>query len=485
MFGHLRQGKLAYQLIPDNNHSMTEPSSSDLRRHAESILDIPRELHNYQWEGVSFLYRSTTALLADEMGLGKTVQTSVALALLMYARKDIRRALIVVPSSLIMNWISELAMWAPSLTVRRVQGNLHERETSYMLPIPVLVSSYEQIRQDGLDRIPSDCFDIVILDEAQRIKNRHSTTALACQLLPRKYAWALSATPLENSIEDVISILGFLDPSVSSDLPANQLPNKLETMMLRRRKTEVRKELPPVIIQDLKLELTLPQRKRYDEIWENRAKAVETDRQDAGVVLLGLLTRLKIICNLDINTGASSKLNALREICDGVEDGGRILVFSQFVETLEWISARISLPSDFLTGKMPINARQSSIDRFKQEPAPRLLFISLRAGGTGLNLEEASQVVIFDRWWNPAVEMQAIHRAHRFSREKPLHVVRFLMSDTIEEHIASILESKESLFEDVVESPETRTRDFTIQEMMRILDLSGKDIFIPQCETKE
>ena len=137
------------------------------------------------------------------MGLGKTVQTSVALVLLMNACKDIRRALIVAPSSLTMNWMLELETWAPSLTVRRVQGDSCDREAFYLLPIPVLVSSYEQIRQDGLDRIPSNSFDLVILDEAQRIKNQHSTTALACRLLPRKRAWALSATPLENNTQDV------------------------------------------------------------------------------------------------------------------------------------------------------------------------------------------------------------------------------------------------------------------------------------------
>ena len=195
---------------------------------------------------------------------------------------------------------------------------------------------------------------------------------------------------------------------------------------------------------------------------------------------MGLITRLKIICNLDIDAGVSSKLNALRDICYGAEEGARILVFSQFVETLKWISARISLPSDLLTGSMSVEERQSAMDRFKMDPAPRVLFVSLRAGGVGLNLEEATQVVIFDRWWNPAVEMQAIYRAHRFSREKPLHVVRFLVAHTIEERIASILGCKENIFEDVIESQETRTQQFTIQEMMKILQLSVRSIFLSQ-----
>lgn len=219
---------------------MTTTGALELRRRAEDVLGVPRRLHDYQWEGVAFLYRSRAALLADEMGLGKTVQASVALALLLSTRNDINRALVVAPASLTTNWMSELATWAPSLTVRRVLGDSQDREAFYLLPIPVLVSSYEQIRQDGLDRIPSHSFDIVILDEAQRIKNRHSATALACRLLPRNCSWALSATPLENDARDVASILGFLDPSAPSDLSGPRLSAMLETMMLRRRKTEVR-----------------------------------------------------------------------------------------------------------------------------------------------------------------------------------------------------------------------------------------------------
>ncbi len=456
-----------------------------LRRRAEVMLGVPRKLHDYQWEGVAFLYRSQSALLADEMGLGKTVQASVALVLLMNACKDIRRALIVAPSSLTMNWMLELEIWAPSLTVRRVHGGPRDREAFYLLPIPVLVSSYEQIRQDGLDRIPANSFDLVILDEAQRIKNRHSATALACRLLPRKIAWALSATPLENDTQDVTSILGFLDASIPSDLPPSQLSTQLETMMLRRRKAEVRSELPPVILQDLKLELTPPQKTQYDDVWESRQRAVDTSSQDTGAALLGLITRLKIICNQDIEADASSKLNALQEICYGAEEKARILVFSQFVETLKWISDRISLPSDLLIGATPADERQAVINRFKINPTPRILFISLRAGGVGLNLGEATQVVIFDRWWNPSVEMQAIYRAHRFSRKNPLHVVRFIVAHTIEERIAAILDRKENLFEDVIESPETHTRNFSVQEMMRILELSVQEISLPQNKTKD
>ena len=455
----------------------------ELRRRAEKMLGVPRNLHDYQWEGVSFLYRSRAALLADEMGLGKTVQAAVALALLLSARNGIDRALVVAPASLTANWMSELETWAPSLTVRRLQGDQRDREAHYLLPIPVLVGSYEQIRQDGLDRIPSKTFDVVILDEAQRIKNRYSTTSLACRLLPRKCSWALSATPLENNARDVESILGFLDPAIRSDLSGQRLSTTLESMMLRRRKREVRGELPPVIMQDLQLDLSPAQRARYDRLWASRREAAVASPQDAGVVLLGLITRLKIVCNLDADM--SSKLDALREICNGAGPGARILVFSQFVETLKWISDRIPLPSALLTGAMSASERRAAMGRFKTGSTPCVLFVSLRAGGVGLNLGEASHVVVFDRWWNPAVEMQAIYRAHRFDRDEPLHVVRFLVTDTIEERIAAILDSKESMFEAIVESAETKAPGFTVRELMQILELSAGDVFPVQHETED
>ena len=457
------------------------PSDACLAASPESRREsdlTPRTLHHYQREGISFLCRSTSALLADEMGLGKTAQAAVALAILLDGQHGVNRALIVAPASLTTNWMMELATWAPSLAALRVQGAAAAREAFYLLPIPVLVSSYEQIRHDGLDRIPADTFDIVVLDEAQRIKNKNSATALACRLLPRKRAWALSATPLENNEDDVVSILAFLDSSIGDDLSKASLAEKLQAMMLRRRKSDVRAELPPVILQDLKLDLLKPQRDKYDDLWVNRAvtfSAPVADK-DIGVALLGLITRLKLVCNFDAHTNASSKLDALKEINEGAGKSARILIFSQFVETLRWLSDRIQLPHDLLTGSMSLPERQAVIDRFRSEAAPRGLLVSLRAGGVGLNLGEATHVVLFDRWWNPAVEIQAIYRAHRFERDEPLHVVRFLVADSIEERIATILERKEYLFDAIVGSTETASHRFTKRELMQILELAAGDI---------
>ncbi len=449
-----------------------------LRQMAEEELGVPATLRDYQWEGVAFLYRARGALLADEMGLGKTVQAAVALALLLRRDNGIRRVLIVAPASLTTNWLREIHAWAPSVTVRRVRGRASDREAYYLLPIPVLIASYEQIRQDGLDRIPSGTFDLVVLDEAQRIKNRNSATALACLLLPRTRAWALSATPLENDETELRTLLEFLE----SDGPvrrvhSGELQKDLDRLMLRRRKSAVRAELPPVLIQDLPMDLSAEQRAEYDEVWTTRTDLVRQHNEDGDTAaLLGLLTRLKLVCNFDSSMSVSSKLDSLRVLCHAAGSSARILVFSQFVRTLEAISTRLDLATGLVTGSMPLVEREAAMDRFRGGRAPRVLLVSLRAGGVGLNLGEASHVVLFDRWWNPAVEMQAIFRAHRFEREAPLHVIRFLVQDSIEVRIASILEEKARLFEDVVESSGMAGKAFTKQELMSILGLSTGDL---------
>ena len=179
------------------------------------------------------------------------------------------------------------------------------------------------------------------------------------------------------------SILSFLDPSFGQYLSKTHLAEKLGAMMLRRRKAEVRAELPPVILQDLTLDLLAPQREKYDELWANRAATVgaAVAGKDISAALLGLITRLKIVCNFDAAANASAKLDALKTINEGAGESARILVFSQFVETLRWIADRIELPHDLLTGSMSLAERQVAIDRFKTESAPRYLLASLRAGG--------------------------------------------------------------------------------------------------------
>ena len=444
----------------------------DLRRLAERRLEIPKSLHSYQWEGVSFLYRSTGALLADEMGLGKTVQTAVAIALLLETTSSIQRVLIITPSSLTLNWINEISIWTPNVVARLVAGNSDDRAAFYALPIPVLVASYDQIRRDGFDRVPQNTFDLVVIDEAQRIKNRKSATSLACRLLQRKRSWALSATPLENQLDDIATILGFIVPPLELVNTRTSIDNKLRASMLRRRKIDVRGELPPVILQDIHLNLENEQRACYEDLWAQRSKYLSNSKREDIAELLGLITKLKVICNFDEDSGTSVKLDALTTFLDSVGKTGRTIVFSQFVRTLQWISQRLSTNHELLTGSMDLYERQTVMENFQSEEAPRVLLISLRAGGVGLNLEAASHVVMFDRWWNPSVENQAIYRAHRFSRSVPLHVVRFTIRHSIEERIAAILDEKAELFKEIVEDAPVSSHRFSRAELQHILKIS-------------
>ena len=450
----------------------------NLRQYAEDKLRLPRELHEYQWDGVAFLYGSRAALLADEMGLGKTVQAVVALSLSLIYGRDPGRVLIVAPASVVPNWIHELHTWAPTVTVDHLRGTKFDREAFYLLPIPVLVASYEQIAQDSIDLIPSDTFDLVVLDEAQRIKNMHSRTALACQVLPRRRAWALSATPLENNASDVRSILRFLEPMASIPQSPEQLSDRLRQLMLRRRKSDVRQELPPVILQDLRVRLSALQRTAYDDLWAERLAVIRSQaiESDPSVALLGFITRLKVLCNYHKESSTSAKLEALDIFLQGAGHEARILVFSQFVDTLKWLSRRVSIPHDFIVGSMPVAARQAAMDSFNQGTTPRVLFVSLRAGGVGLNLGRASHVVIFDRWWNPAVEVQAIYRAHRFERADPLHVVRFLVENSVEEHIQTVLERKDALFERVIESVDGFEVRLSRDDLLHILAIPHAEL---------
>lgn len=449
--------------------------AATVRRRVEAELSLPAPLLPYQWEGVAFLCRSSAALLADEMGLGKTVQAAVALALLLNGKPEVRRVLIVAPASLTLNWMEEVERWAPSVTVRRLVGDARDRAAWYLLPVPVLVGSYEQIRADGLERIPRGAFDLVILDEAQRIKNEASRTSLACRLLPRERAWALSATPLENREEDLRSLLAFLEVEAAQGAP-NEVSAALEEVMLRRRKSEVRADLPPVIVQDVRVEMEGPQRARYEEMWVHREEGLEEGRSrtETRAILLGLITRLKAVCNFDGPTGCSAKMDGLETVIDGTGPGARILVFSQFVRTLRWISDKLRVPHGLVVGPMKMEARQAAMRDFRSKPSPRVLLVSLRAGGVGLNLGEATHVVMFDRWWNSAVESQAIYRAHRHDRSDPLHVIRFLTVDSIEERIAAIIERKASLFEDLVNAAGYRRRthqSLTEADLRYMLDL--------------
>lgn len=437
-------------------------------------LNLPGMPRAYQMEGIRFLSERSSAMLADGMGLGKTIQTILALRVL-FSQKKIRRALIIAPSSLVSNWLNELQLWANNLYCRKAGHNQRDRLINYRLPIPIILASYEQIRIDAMANRINTRFDVVILDEAQRIKNRNSTTSLACKIVQRNMSWALTGTPLENRPSDLVSIFGFVNSNLIQEHHSRtEIHRRIAPFYLRRNKSEVLTELPPLQIQDLVLDLTFQQREAYETIWSMREDSLQGD-EDNNANLLAIITKLKQICNYDPVTGSSVKLEALKLILEGVRDSDeKILVFSQYTETLNWVSEQIrGFPHDLYHGGMESHSKDEVIRKFQSNSGSRCLLMSLKAGGVGLNLQAATVVVMFDRWWNPAIEDQALARAHRMGQKLPVHAIRFKIKDTIEDRICEILQRKKLLFEDYVENARSGPiLGFDRNQLLHILQLS-------------
>ncbi len=311
--------------------------------------------------------------------------------------------------------------------------------------------------------------------EAQRIKNPASSVALACRTIPRDRSWALTGTPLENSSDDLASVFGFVMPGLlGRGMSPRECHDLIGPHFLRRTKAEVLAELPPMEIQDLPLELTATQRRTYNDLWAQRQSVARGPHAN----LLALITRLKQVCNRDPATSSSSKLDALQLIVDEASmDGSKVLVFSQYVETLRWLTGELRDERvRMYHGGQDQTTRADSLAAFKEAHGHSVLLVSLKAGGVGINVNEASVVVLFDRWWNPATESQAVQRAHRFGRTDPLHVVRFLVRDTIEERINDILERKGLLFRNYVEdAPTAEVVAMDRNQLRQILDLPARD----------
>ncbi|MCY3710131.1 MAG: DEAD/DEAH box helicase [Caldilineaceae bacterium] len=434
---------------------------------------LPHSLRPYQWEGVDFLRFRQSALLADEMGLGKTVQTAVALRA---CQEEFRRVLLVTPTSLCLNWQRELETWANGLAVRRVIGNADDRAMTYRLPIQVLIASYEQIRTDSRKFHGAVSFDLVVLDEAQRIKNLNSATSFACRLIPRSRSWALTGTPLENQPQDLVAIFRYLKPQLlHASMSRAEMHEAMTGYFLRRTKEEVLGDLPPILTKEIRLELGQAQRQTYENAWNSRLNAIpHADSAHESANMLAILTKLKQLCNFDLESGESAKLDVIRPLLDTVvAKGEKVLIFSQYVSALEWLSERIEIPHLIYHGGLSPDVKESVLDAFRKQDGPQALLMSLQAGGVGLNLQEASMVILLDRWWNPAIENQAIQRAHRFGRKVPLQVVRFLVENSVEERILDILKEKRGLFEEYVEAgPKSLVYQTKYTQLKRILDLN-------------
>ncbi|HSM91673.1 MAG TPA: DEAD/DEAH box helicase [Anaeromyxobacteraceae bacterium] len=452
---------------------------AEVRRAGRDQPGVRRELYPYQVDGVAFLASRGRALLADDMGLGKTAQ-AIAATVQLLRRGEVRRALVVCPASLKHQWVRELREFAgfgPE-DVAVVSGPREVREALYADPPPVLVTSYELARADerALAAVEPD---LLILDEAQRIKNWRTRTASVVKRIASRFAFVLTGTPLENRLDDLYSLMQVVDPHRFGPLwrfnerfarlddagrpigyrNLDALRAAIAPVVLRRRKEEVLTDLPERIVSRVTVPMTPRQVDLHADAENTAARLLAVLRRRALTPpeeqrLMRAFQRMRMACDaaglVDKKTPGAPKLDELarllEEICLG--EGHKVVVFSEW-ERMQALAAEVCKGLGIgyvrLHGGVPSDARGALIDRFREDPACQV-FLSTDAGGVGLNLQAASHVVNLDLPWNPAVLAQRIARVHRLGQRKSVNVVLLVSEGGFEERMEATLETKRALF---------------------------------------
>jgi SNF2 family DNA or RNA helicase len=447
---------------------------------AEAPRGFAGELRGYQKEGLGwlrFLDRfGFGGCLADDMGLGKTVQVLAFLA----SRRDpsaprpaAAPALVVAPLSLVFHWRQEARRFTPGLRVLVHLGSDRRRSGEPFAGHDLVLTTYGTLRRDAA-WLKGVTFDCVVLDEAQAIKNADTATAKAARLLRAGLRLALSGTPVENHLGELWSLFEFLNPGMLGRVSfferltaAKRDPDRAERALvarglrpfiLRRTKEEVAKELPARQEETLACELEPPQRLLYDQLRDHYRRSIRERIDRLGMhrarlhVLEGLLRLRQAACHPGLiderrRSEPSAKLDLLLpQLAQVMEEGHKALVFSQFTSFLAIVRDRLDrgrVPYEYLDGRT--RDRQARVARFEGDPDCRLFLISLKAGGLGLNLTAAEYIYLLDPWWNPAVEAQAIDRAHRIGQTRAVFAYRLIARDTIEEKVMELQETKRDL----------------------------------------
>ncbi len=465
-------------------HDLTHPEDFPL-----GDIRVQASLRDYQEKGVRWLqmlhHYGFGGILADDMGLGKTLQT---IAFLTSQVTEDSRVLILAPSGLIYNWADEFRKFAPQLDLAVVHGLKANREAILSENHQIYVTSYATFRQDS-ELYQEMAFDFLFLDEAQVMKNAQTKIAQSLRQFVVPAVFALSGTPIENHLGELWSIFQIVLPGLLPSkkefmkLPADRVAQFIKPFVMRRKKEEVLTELPDLIEVVYKNELEDQQKAIYlaqlQQMRDRLAQVTDQEFQRSRVEILSGLMRLRQICDtpalfMDDYHGASGKLDSLRDLLLQVADGGhRVLIFSQFKGMLEKIEQELpdlGLTSFKITGSTPAQDRQEMTKIFNQGERD-IFLISLKAGGVGLNLTGADTVILVDLWWNPAVEAQAIGRAHRMGQERKVEVYRLITRGTIEEKIQELQEQKKHLVSQVLDGTESRA-SLSLAEIREILGIS-------------
>ncbi len=460
--------------------------------------NLDATLRDYQIDGYKWMSRlaewGVGGILADDMGLGKTLQT---LAVLL-DRSAVGPALVIAPTSVGFNWAREAERFAPDLNVHLYRETERQEFLPSVGPGSLVVCSYGLTLRDA-DALAQVQWGTLVLDEAQAIKNSRSKTSKAIAALKSDWIVALTGTPVENHLGELWSLFHVVSPGVFGGwdhfrtrfaLPIEKhgdeesrmaLANRLKPFVLRRTKAEVLTELPPRTEMNLYVDLSPAERAEYEKVRLEALGEIDQleslpDNNDPRFKILAMLTRLRqISCHVGLVNEKWSKSSAkLDQLCETLEslreEGHRALVFSQFTAHLALIRAALDargISYEYLDGSTPAKTRQQAVDRFQEGTADAFL-ISLKAGGTGLNLTAADYVIHMDPWWNPAVEDQATDRAHRYGQDKPVMVYRIVAKGTIEEEILALHESKRDLVAGVMQGTEAAAK-LSNDDLIRML----------------
>lgn len=485
------------------------PVTLDEEAQRAASLDVPKPeppldcLRPYQQRGFEWLCALRSlhmgGILADDMGLGKTVQTIAALLYFARTEKERKPSVIIAPTSLTYNWLSELNRFAPELEVMLLSGAQASRaEQIKLLSTPdapdVLVTSYPLIRRDA-PLLSGVSFRFAILDEAQQIKNSASVGAHAVKQLSAETRIALTGTPMENHAGELWSIFDFILPGYLPRASAfmrrygegensDELMRRIRPFLMRRLKKDVLTELPDKLEVTLMAEMSPEQRRVYQAGLLRRRDYVKQILNTRGMAkgraeVLSAITELRQICChpvlcLPDYTGTSGKLEMLVDVLlPALQNGRRALVFSQFTRMLRLIETRLSqegVKSLYLDGDTPADERVKLCDTFNSGHGSVFL-LSLKAGGTGLNLTGADMVIHYDPWWNPAAEEQAVDRAHRIGQTKEVEVVRLLVHDSIEEQVVSMSQAKRKLFDLLITPGESMPTKLSDEDLLKLFEI--------------
>lgn len=498
---------LVHELQEDKANKVSLNKKLEKLRDFENIDDYPLpvgfngELRNYQKAGYNWMRflndYNFGGCLADDMGLGKTVQT-LALLQSEKEKEEGNTSLLIMPTSLVYNWEHEAKKFTPNLKIHVYTGTYRDKDITRFSNYDVVITSYGIARID-VDLLSKFYFDYVILDESQAIKNPNSNIAQAVKELKSKHKLILTGTPIENSTLDLWSQMSFINTGLlgsqsffkktflkqieklHDEKKTQKLYSIIKPFILRRKKDQVLTELPPKIEQIMYCDMTDEQEKIYEETKSYYRNKILGEIEELGMgksqfTLLQGLTKLRQIANhpymIDEDYEASSgKMNDVIHTLEGaLAEDHKVLVFSQFVKHLSLFKKALDkrgIKYNYLDGST--KNRQGEVEHFQQDDETRVFLISLKAGGLGLNLTEADYVFILDPWWNPAIEAQAVDRAHRMGQKNVVHTYKFITKNSVEEKIVRLQDSKKKLANDLITTEDSFVKNLSKDDISELL----------------